>query len=187
MILLASDCLMFELPSGETVPLSAEAISVELAGDGEKAKQQLDFLEHAAASVLHYFKHDLKRKSVSVAEFADVFESVLRGLGFQVESNETEIILPAAKRRNDLRRLATDAGPAGELVFFPQLRDAMREQMQNSPAVVRFTGLRDCAKSLAGAQRWSPRCESLRQHVVEFMRRCLSVEAAGKTCTLMVD
>ena len=187
MIRLAQNCLLFELPSGESVPLSAEMISFELAGDTPKAQQQLDFLEHAAASVLHYFKHDLKRKSVSVAEFANVFETVLRGLGLEVESNHAEVILPVTKTDNDLQLMATEAGPAGELVFFPRLRDALRLQLRTAPAVIRFTGLHDCAKQLSGARRWSPRCESLRQQVIQFLRKCLSLEAAGRPCSLLVD
>ncbi len=187
MIQLAQDCLLFELPSGESVPLSAEMISFELAGDAAKAQQQLDFLEHAAASVLHYFKHELKRKSVSVAEFTNVFETVLRSLGLEVESNQAEVVLPAVPTDNDLRLLAAEAGSGGELVFFPRLRNALRVQLRNAPAVIRFIGLHDCAKELSGARRWSPRCESLRQQVVEFLRECLSLEAAGRPCSLLVD
>ena len=33
MITLASDCLLFELASGESVPYSADMVSVELEGD----------------------------------------------------------------------------------------------------------------------------------------------------------
>jgi len=187
MILLAHDCLMFELPSGESVPLSAEMISVEMAGEGAAAAgHDLDFLEHAAASVLHYFKHDLKCKTVTVAQFADAFETVLRGLGFQIESQKTEVVLPAEKN-NDLRRLAHEAGCGGELVFFPRLRSALRDQIRRSPATIRFIGLRGCAKRLAGARRWSPRCETLRRQVVEYLRGCLSLEAEGKPCSLLVD
>jgi hypothetical protein len=187
MIHLAQDCLLFDLPSGESVPLSAEMISFELAGTGDKAKQQLDFLEHAAASVLHYFKHDLKRKSVSVAEFANVFENVLRGLGLEVESNHAELILPGGNSEDDLGRLAMDAGPGGELAFFPRLRETLRRRITQSPAVIRYTGLRACAKNLSGARRWSPRCEELRRQVVAFLRECLSIEASGRDCSLVVD
>jgi hypothetical protein len=36
--------------------------------------------------VFHYFKNDLGRKTVSVAEFASAFESVLNGLGLKLDS-----------------------------------------------------------------------------------------------------
>lgn len=83
MISLAHDCLLFELASGEAIPFSAEMISVELMGD---VVSQLDpeVIRHAAASVFHYFKHDLERDSVTVGEFAGMLEKVLRGLGLHV-------------------------------------------------------------------------------------------------------
>jgi hypothetical protein len=185
MILLACDCLLFELPSGESVPFSAEMISVELA-DGAGAPFEQDFVEHAAASVFHYFKNDLGRKSVSVAEFASAFESVLSGLGLKLDAGR---VTPseAPKPARDLGLLAADVGFACELAFFPRLRDAVRDQVRNSPRLIRFHGLRRCVKRLIGAQRWSPRCESLRDQIMEFLRTTLSREAAGGPCALMVE
>ena len=60
MIALASDCLLFRLTSGESVPFSAEMISVELLGDTAKESDP-DLLDEAAKAVFHYFKHDLER------------------------------------------------------------------------------------------------------------------------------
>ena len=185
MILLACDCLLFELPSGETVPFSAEMISVEIS-NGAGAMLEQDFVEHAAASVFHYFKHELGRKTVSVAEFASAFESVLNGLGLKLTAGRLTKT-SVGKATKDLRLLAHDAGYGCELAFFPRLRDAVRDQFQASPRMVRFHGLRGCVKRLAGAQRWSPRCESLRDQIVEFLRRTLSLESAGGPCALMVE
>ncbi len=185
MILLACDCLLFELPSGETVPFSAEMISVEISNSAGAMLEQ-DFVEHAAASVFHYFKHDLGRKSVSVAEFASAFETVLNGLGLKLADGRLTTTT-VGKITKDLRLLAHDAGYACELGFFPLLRDAVRDQFQTSPRIVRFHGLRGCVKRLAGAQRWSPRCETLRDQIVEFLRRTISVETAGDPCALVVE
>lgn len=185
MILLACDCLLFELPSGETVPFSAEMISVEIS-NGAGGMLEQDFVEHAAASVFHYFKHDLGRKTVSVAEFASAFESVLNGLGLKLTAGRLTTTT-VGKATKDLRLLAHDAGYTCELGFFPLLRGAVRDQFQSSPRLVRFHGLRGCVKRLAGAQRWSPRCETLRDQIMEFLRRTLSVEAAGGPCALMVE
>jgi len=185
MILLACDCLLFELPSGESVPFSAEMISVEVAnGAGEVFEQ--DFVEHAAASVFHYFKHDLGRKTVSVAEFASAFELVLNGLGLKLTGGRLTATT-VGKVTKDLRLLAHDAGGACELAFFPRLRDAVRDQFQSSPRLVRFHGLRGCVKRLVGAQRWSPRCETVRDQIIEFLRSTLSLEAGGGPCGLVVE
>ena len=64
--------------------------------------------------------------------------------------------------RRALRALARESGDARELVFFPRLRRELRTQLQNSPRVVRFRGLRGCVKQLAGARRWS-RCAIARR------------------------
>src|SRR5689334_10657704 len=88
MIALAQDCLLFELASGESIPFSAEMISIELMGDAV-GKLDPEVIHHAAASVFHYFKRDLARESVSVGEFAEALEKVLRQLGFKVRPVET--------------------------------------------------------------------------------------------------
>jgi len=185
MILLAPDCLLFELPSGESVPFSAEKISVEL-GDGAAALFEQDFVEHAAASVFHYFKHHLGRQTVSMAEFAAAFERVLHGLGLTMDAGRLAVRSadPAAK---DLRLLAQEAGAGGELVFFPRLRAAVRAQAHASPQLIRFHGLRACVKRLLGAQRWSPRCEQFRDQIIAFLQRSVSVEAAEDPRALLVD
>ncbi len=185
MILLACDCLLFELPSGESVPFSAEMISVEISNSAGGEFEQ-DFVEHAAASVFHYFKNDLGRKTVSVAEFASAFELVLNGLGLKLTGGRLTATT-VGKATKDLRLLAHDAGYACELAFFPRLRDAVRDQFQASPRLVRFHGLRGCVKRLVGAQRWSPRCETLRDQIMEYLRRTLCLEAAGGPCGLVVE
>jgi len=185
MILLADNFLLFKLPSGESVPFSAEMISVELADGAGKPFEQ-DFVEHAAASVFHYFKHNLGRKTVSVAEFATAFESVLNGLGLKLDAGQvTELRDEGANK--DLQLLAFHAGEACELAFFPRLRTAVHAQCQLTPQLVRFHGLRGCVKRLLGAERWSPRCDQMRDHIVEYLRRTLHKETAGDACALVVE
>ena len=69
MIALQSDCLLFQLASGESVPCSVGMISVELTGGAQNALDP-EVLRHAAASVFHYFKKELERETVTVGEFA---------------------------------------------------------------------------------------------------------------------
>ena len=85
MIALLSDCLLFQLTNGESVPCSAEMISVELVGDNDGWLDP-EVLRHAAASVFHYFKNELGRESVTVGEFAGALEKVLRKLGFTIRA-----------------------------------------------------------------------------------------------------
>jgi len=185
MILLNDNFLYFAMPCGKTVPFSAEMISVELAG-GPQDEFDQEFVQHAAASVFHYFKHDLKQKQVTVAEFSAKFETVLNGLGLRLNAGRVTGVLDDAATK-DLQLLMSHAGDAGELAFFPRLRTAVRAQHKLTPRLVCFHGLRGCVKRLLGAERWSPRCDYLRDQIVEFLRLTLRRESAGESCALLVE
>jgi len=88
---------------------------------------------------------------------------------------------------SDLRQLATESAGGCELFFFPRLRDELRLQLKQEPRMVRFHGLRSCVKQLAGARRWSHRCESLEEKILQFLRECLSAETPHLECALLVD
>jgi hypothetical protein len=182
MIALRTDCLLFELSNGESVPCSAEMITVEIVGESP-AQLDREMLRHAAASVFHYFKIELNRESVTVGEFARALEKVLSHLGYTIHANG-----PAADiNESDLIQLLREAGDSRELLFFPRLRDELRGQLRHSPRVVRFRGLRGCVKQLAGAQRWSSRCEQLQDQIVAYLRECFSAEPEQNHCALVVE
>jgi hypothetical protein len=157
-------------------------ISVELMGESSDLFDA-DFVKHAAASVFHYFKKELDRERVSVAEFVGALEKVLRGFALTAQ-------LPQPASANvlelDLRRLACGSHEAYELFFFPRLRDELRDRLKLSPQVVHFQGLRGCVKQLLGARRWCSRCRSLHEQIIEFLRNCMSAEADHGDCALLV-
>jgi hypothetical protein len=197
MIALAYDCLLFQTSNGESIPFSAEMISVELTGDGI-GEFDPEFLKHAASAVFHYFKHDLGRVTVTVGEFAGALEKVLRGFGLQSGADEPTADLAdeptdeqiAAERRvsnSDLRLLACESGKGFELFFFARLRDELRQQLMNDPEVLHFRGLRSCVKQLTGARRWGPRCQTLQDQIVEYLRNCFTTEASQPNCALLVE
>ena len=198
MIALAYDCLLFQTSNGESIPFSAEMISVELTGDGI-GEFDPEFLKHAASAVFHYFKHDLGRMTVTVGEFAGALEKVLRGFGLQSEADEQNgehVAEPAATEKisaerrvlkSDLRLLACESGKGFELFFFNRLRDELRQQLLLDPEVLHFRGLRSCVKQLTGARRWGPRCQTLQDQIVEYLRNCFTTEANQPNCALLVE
>jgi hypothetical protein len=178
MIALHSNCLLFQLADGESVPCSAEMITIEVS-DEACGRLDPDMLRHAAASVFHYFKVELERETVTVGEFSLAIEKVLRHLGYTIHSSGVS--------ETDLGRLAGEASESLELFFFPRLRDELRVQLQQSPRVVRFRGLRGCVKQIAGARRWSSRCEQLQDQIVAFLRECLTSAPENPGCALVVE
>ena len=183
MIALSSDCLIFQLSTGESVPCSAEMISVEVVGSVSKSLDP-EVLRHAAASVFHYFKEELRRETVTVGEFAVALEKVLRTLGFAIRAGGVEL---RDVIETDLVRLAHESADSLELFFFPRLRDELRAQLRQSPRLLRFRGLRGCVKQLAGARRWSHRCERLQDQIVDYLRGCLTAEPEQSNCALVVE
>ncbi len=189
MIQLHSHCLVFETPNGEHIPCSVEDVSVEVIGE---AVEQLDheIVKEAAAAVLHYFKVERKQTVVTIAEFTAALEEVLRGLGLMVTSTEAkpmstpELTGPVAE--TSLDALAEETSEGGELLFFPRLREEMRQQLSQSPRLVRFNGLHDCVKRLVGARRWCDRCRAMSDQIVGFLRQCLD-ENHRADCALVVS
>ena len=177
-------CLMIKMPGGQLIPCSAELVTVNLLGE---AADWLDpeLVQNAARAVLHYFKVEQGKFFVSMQEFSRTLATVLRGFGISVDSAEAA---PAPRRisESDLRELACASGKGFELAFFPLLRDELRQQLDRSPQVVRFKGLRSCVKQLAGARRWSGRCQCLNDQIVDYLRHCLSNDPGAKSCSLMV-
>jgi hypothetical protein len=182
MIALHTDCLLFELTTGESVPCSSAMISVEIVG-GADSHLEPELLRHAAASVFHYFKVELERETVTVGEFSLALEKVLLHLGYTIHAGGPD----AEICDTDLARLIREAGGGLELFFFPRLRDELRVQLRQSPRVVRFRGLRGCVKQIAGARRWSQRCEQLQDQIVEFLRQCMNQETEKPGCALVVE
>jgi hypothetical protein len=182
MIALAADCLVFEMARGESIPLSVEMISVELMGETAELFDA-EFVKHASHAVFHHFKNDLGKKSVCVAEFAEALEKVLRGFALVPQN----VVNPPRKvMETDLRQIAFESGKGCELFFFPRLREEFDAQMRQSPAVLRFRGLRSCVKQLVGARRWTPRCERLGEQIVEYLRQCSTTRPA-REFAMVVD
>lgn len=185
MIALRTDCLVFQLSNGESIPCSADMIAVEIIGEANGLLDP-EVLRHAAASVFHYFKVEMGREIVTIGEFSLALEKALHHLGYSINAH-TAGMETGEVSDTDLKQLADESGGSLELLFFPRLRDELRVRLRNSPHLVRFRGLRGCVKRLTGARRWTPRCEQLQDQIVEYLRGCLTAEPAQQDCSLVVE
>jgi hypothetical protein len=185
MIWLGSEYLMFQMPSGESIAFSSEAIAVEIV-DETDGELDSNMVRQAANAVYHYFKHELGRQTVTVSEFAKAMEKALDGFEISIVSTKSARTTQSVAEA-DLWKIAQDSGRAFELTFFPRLRNELRTQLIGSPNVVRFTGLRSCVKALTGAKRWSMRCTVMEEQIVGYVRECLNTDASKAVCTLVVD
>ena len=111
MIWLGSEYLMFQMPSGESVAFSSEAIAVEIV---DETDGDLDptMVKQAANAVYHYFKHELGRQTVTVGEFAKAMEKALDGFEISIVSNQRQRTPAPAVAESDLCQIARDSGRA---------------------------------------------------------------------------
>jgi len=193
MIQLREDCLWLQGDDGQVLLCSVEQITLEIIG-GSKNTLDPETLKHAAAGVLHYFKEDLGRPTVTVAEFAQALSRVLAGFGLTLEvsaakgaaepSTVEELaagvgdapVRSVQIQSADLRELATLSGKLGELEFFPRLHDALRKGLEAAPEVVEFNHLRGAVKLLLGRKHWTNDCRELEARIVESLRLWLADE-----------
>ena len=210
MIHLRHDCLVFEFPTGEMIPCTAEEIALELSLEPGQTFDP-EVLKNAAAAVLHYFRHELQRQEVSLKEFATALRRVLKDLGFDLKEYEMKVtsptipsdsnsaasdsLVPAAASvavssglttEIDLGSLEKQSGGAGELQFFQSLKADFLDRLQSNPQVIVCHGLRSCSKNLCAARRWSDRCQELIDDIVRFLRACLKDYADGRRPVLCV-
>ena len=186
MIHLRPDCLVFKTKTGENIPCSVADVSVELVGAALGGVDE-EIIQNAAQAVLYYFKTELGRTSVTIGEFTEALEKALRGLGLEINSATPEMVSPPRVLEYDLQHLAGESETAGfELIFFSRLRAELRLKLNQSPQVLRFRGLRGCVLQLSGAKRWSVRCQSLSDQIVDFLRTCLQTENERASCALVV-
>lgn len=186
MIALASECLLLKLESGEMLPCSADMVFEEL--DRAVESNDSHFVQQACHAVFYYFKRELGREEVSIDEFREALEKALGLLSTSAAAPEVSPArgtLPpvvsvvdspekSSTREADLGALAAEAGSSCELFFYPRLREEVRRQLETAQGLVLFSGLRPCVKQLAGAQRWSGRCRTLRDQIVSYLRECVS-------------
>ena len=184
MILLRHDCLVFKNKDGTGAPASAHEFAVEIIGEAVGMLDE-EVVKNAAHAVLHYFKDELQRTSVTIGEFTGALEETLRKLGYKIDA-----ALPKKQNPNvitaNLQDIAHQIGEGYELLFFSRLRDEVRSGLGKSPEMLHFRGLRDCVKQLAGAKRWNVRCQALSEQIVEYLRTCFQAEKEQGSCSLLV-
>ena len=185
MIALQSDCLLFQLANGESVPCSAEMISFDITGTSCGLLDP-ETLRHAAASVFHYFKEELGAKPSPSANSPSRWKK-------SCAASASSSAPAASNRIRRARARPTSAGSranpptAWSCSFSRACAANSAPSSGQSPRVVRFRGLRGCVKQLAGARRWSHRCERLQDQIVEYLRGCLTAEPEQNECALVVE
>lgn len=199
MIALRDEFLLVAQEGGQYIPCSVEHLTFELAGNAAKQVDP-EWMRQAAAGVLHYFKEELGKSHVTVAEFTEALSKVFQGLGLTAEvasvepptavpGNEAlaiEPLPPQAVWRGDLRAIAFESVKLGELAFQQALLTQLAAALESSPQTVEFSGLRGCVKMITGRKIWCPECRRWSAWIVDLLRSWLSEKAADRHVSLLI-
>lgn len=193
MIALRDDLLLVAQEGGHYIPCSVEHLTFELAGT---AAHQVDpeWMKQAAAGVLHYFKVELGKSHVTVAEFASALSKVFNGLGLTAEVSSIDPAIPSSLEiptprvvwRGDLRAIAIESATLGELAFRQALLSQLSAALESDTQTVEFSGLRGCVKLITGRKHWCPECRKWSAWIVDLLRSWLSEKAADRHVSLVV-
>lgn len=193
MIALRDEFLLVAQEGGQYIPCSVEHLTFELAGT---AAHQVDpeWMKQAAAGVLHYFKVELGKSHVTVAEFASALSKVFNGLGLTAEVSSIDPAIPSSLEiptprvvwRGDLRAIAIESATLGELAFRQALLSQLSAALESDTQTVEFSGLRGCVKLITGRKHWCPECRKWSAWIVDLLRSWLSEKAADRHVSLVV-
>ena len=193
MIALRDDFLLVAQEGGNYIPCSVEHLTFELAGS---AAHQVDpeWMKQAAAGVLHYFKDELGKSHVTVAEFTSALSKVFNSLGLTAEVSNIEAPAPASVEilppqiiwRGDLRAIAIESATLGELAFRQALLSQLVAALESEPQTVEFSGLRGCVKVITGRKHWCPECRRWSAWIVDLLRSWMSEKAGHRHVSLVV-
>lgn len=90
--------------------------------------------------------------------------------GYQRDANKPPP--PSHPRQLDLYEKARANSACLELQLVAEIRTFLTQAPEgmSTDTALRLTGVRQCAQLLAGTQRWSPRCERIREELVDRIR-----------------
>jgi hypothetical protein len=127
--------------------------------------------------------------SLRLLQLEDLFEKVRKMLVKIGCSPIAEKLQPVAPPVTlSLVNAATEAGNGFELAFFEHLRNALSELREAGAEKVHFTGLRQSAQILRGAEKWNKHCDALLEEIRVFLAACdRETEAFSRALSLSVE
>jgi hypothetical protein len=185
LIQLGEEILLLQLPSGEMVPCSVHSLSVEIQQQSPWI-MEADVLESMVIAIWHYFKKDLRRKSVLMSEFVAALRRVVWGLGLSQSATPPEGSVVQVCEC-DLNEWVSQVDMPMELDLYPRLRREVKSRLATAPRLLRIRGLKSVAKHYAGSPRWNARCRKVQDQILAYLRDCLRCEGGSETCPMVVE
>jgi hypothetical protein len=129
--------------------------------------------DHVTESIAFYLHLRIDEHVVALSQLSQTVRYVLKAIGYK------EIIpyfTPAPPPICiSLLEIAHEASSGYELVFFDLLEKRIAALLGSGVDNVQFSSLTPCAKHLRGVKVWTRACDTLREEIVCFIRKRLTL------------
>ncbi|NUN93692.1 MAG: hypothetical protein HUU04_07930 [Verrucomicrobiae bacterium] len=167
---LARHLLPLRHADGRLEPLDMEALVTWFSGDPEIGGAALPrwVIETVADTLLSHYHKTRVKPEIAAEEVLALAKWLI--FGYARESKRAPS--PSPPRQLDLYERVRATGACLELQLLAEIRSFLARAPDHAPreSPLRLTGVRQCAQLLAGTQRWSARCERIREELVGRIR-----------------
>lgn len=129
--------------------------------------EDFPFLEDIRSGIEKYLETKCPLKLLQLDELYERLRKMLVKIGCERIAEKLEPLAPPVTV--SLVRAAVEAGNGFELAFFERLRVELAELRESGAEEIRFTGLKESALILRGAEKWNKHCESMLREIRSFL------------------
>jgi hypothetical protein len=130
-------------------------------------RHDFPFVDEIRLGIEQYLENKCPLRLLPLSDLYERMRHMLVRIGCETIADKLEPLAPPVTL--SLVRFAKDAGNGFELAFFSQLRDELVHLREFGAEDVRFTGLRDAAQLLTGAEKWDRRCDVVLAEIRNFL------------------
>jgi hypothetical protein len=126
------------------------------------------FIDDIRDGVLHYLEHKCPWRLIAIEDLFERMKRMLCRIGCEAIADQLHPLAPPLTV--SVARAAREAGNGFELLFFQALQAEIDDLRARGAEEFHFIDLRECARILRGAQRWSRSCEILHREILAFLQ-----------------
>jgi hypothetical protein len=131
-------------------------------------REDFPFVDDIRSGIVQYLETKCSLRLLPLADLFERMRRMLLKIGFDTIAQKLEPLAPPLTL--SLVPAARQAGNGFELGFFESIRREIEELRRAGAEEIRFTGLRESALILRGAEKWDKRCDHTLQEIEGFLR-----------------
>lgn len=130
-------------------------------------REDFPFVDEIRRGIENYLETKCPLTLLSLPDLYERVRYLLVRIGCENIAEKLEAVAPPVPL--SLVKIAKEAGNGFELAFFRLLKEEMAELQAVGAEEIRFTGLKEAAQTLCGAEAWDARCDAVLADIRNFL------------------